>query len=629
MASYVQPDSWRGVPLEDYASEQAKKGARPKSSVLTPERVSTGLSPVPEDASSRQLDVGPVGVSRPADDDDDDDAASMRSGASRASSATYSVASLGSVISSDDMVTVRVRERRTGHMREYHATESAGRLDTPHVIINTLLPDDLAMCKLLKPNTKAAHRWECKDVTASFAWKQYRELTADGAPCRKAHALAPSRLLKMFSILTSPFKVSIFLDTDTAPCHSLETLYTQLRATDSNGLLDVYDVLMVPAREAVRAGPASKASWAEPAAWTQLNSGVIVWSSRAITKKLWQRWIALYCSESSTKDFNGGDQHFLSQALLRMVREDRLQLYQLLPQWNFRSWRRHFANGPKCCEARPADGAATDPVPIYVDHGCHKDSRAWASRRPPTPPSSGTTRPRPSGACITLEVMRDPVLLVSSGITYERSSLMEALERRPGVDPQTNAAFDGPPVVAGNITLKRAIEAWRSRPGRPAEENSPPLTVLQWREAQSDPLDWVADVAWEIEGAGRRRRATSELVLAPERSTRHDVVLHGESTALLPLVSRGIVRVRGREVPRGARRLEGLRLHLRTSGMAFLAKVALSSEVVALVGGNDNLLFALYGGDAARQLLPPPEEAAPMLAEPPPSSNRPRRLRPS
>lgn len=262
----------------------------------------------------------------------------------------------------------------TGHMSLLQATESAGRLDTPHVIINTLLPDDLAMCKLLKPNTKAAHRWECKDVTASFAWKQYRELTADGAPCRGAHALAPSRLLKMFSILTSPFKVSIFLDTDTAPCHSLETLYTQLRATDSNGLLDVYDVLMVPAREAVRAGPASKASWAEPAAWTQLNSGVVVWSSRAITKKLWQRWIALYCSESSTKDFNGGDQHFLSQALLRMVREDRLQLYQLLPQWNFRSWRRHFANGPKCCEARPADGAATDPVPIYVDHGCHKDS---------------------------------------------------------------------------------------------------------------------------------------------------------------------------------------------------------------------------------------------------------------
>ena len=120
MAAYVQPDSWRGVTLEDYASEQAKKGARPKSSVLSPERVSTGLSPVPEDASSRQLDVGPVGVSRPADDDDDDDAASMRSGASRASSATYSVASLGSVISSDDMVTVRVRERRTGHMREYH-----------------------------------------------------------------------------------------------------------------------------------------------------------------------------------------------------------------------------------------------------------------------------------------------------------------------------------------------------------------------------------------------------------------------------------------------------------------------------------------------------------------------------
>ena len=228
---------------------------------------------------------------------------------------------------------------------------------------------------------------------------------------------------------------------------------------------------------------------------------------------------------------------------------------------------------------------------------------------------------------ITLEVMRDPVLLVSSGITYERSSLMEALERRPNVDPQTNAAFEGPPVVAANVTLKRAIEAWRSRPGRPAEEEraGPPLTALQWREAESDPLDWVADVAWEIEGAGSAAAlaATSELVLAPARSTRHDVVLHGESTALLPLVSRGIVRVRGREVPRGARRVEGLRLHLRNSGMAFVAKVALSSEVVALVGGNDNLLFALYGGDAARQLLPPPEEAAPMRSPEPPAVVKP------
>ncbi|KAH8056701.1 hypothetical protein JL720_14171 [Aureococcus anophagefferens] len=137
--------------------------------------------------------------------------------------------------------------------------------------------------------------------------------------------------------------------------------------------------------------------------------------------------------------------------------------------------------------------------------------------------------------------MRDPVLLVSSGITYERSSLMEALERRPGVDPQTKRRRA--PVVAGNITLKRAIEAWRSRPGRPAEENSPPLTVLQWREAQSDP--WTGSRTWR------------------------------------------------------------LRLHLRTSGMAFLAKVALSSEVVALVGGNDNLLFALYGGDAAATAAPP------------------------
>lgn len=150
-------------------------------------------------------------------------------------------------------------------------------------------------------------------------------------------------------------------------------LYTQLRATDANGLLELYDVLMVPAREAVRSSPASKASWAEPQAWTQLNSGVILWSSRAVTKKLWHQWIMLYCHESNNRDFNGGDQHFLSQTLLKVVKEDKLLLYQLLPQWNFRSWRRHFTNGGKCCQST-AEAKGHDPVPIYVDHDCHKDS---------------------------------------------------------------------------------------------------------------------------------------------------------------------------------------------------------------------------------------------------------------
>ena len=63
----------------------------------------------------------------------------------------------------------------------------------------------------------------------------------------------------MVAIAAAPFRHNIFLDADTVPCFDLATLYTQLRAGGGMGLLDVYDLLLVPARESVpkRTGNAS------------------------------------------------------------------------------------------------------------------------------------------------------------------------------------------------------------------------------------------------------------------------------------------------------------------------------------------------------------------------------------
>ena len=59
---------------------------------------------------------------------------------------------------------------------------------------------------------------------------------------------------------------------------------------------------------------------------------------------------------------------------------------------------------------------------------------------------------------LSLERFREPVILVQSGQTYERSDLLLALAARPGVDPQTNVRFDGEPqLVSKCLRLPLAV----------------------------------------------------------------------------------------------------------------------------------------------------------------------------
>lgn len=262
----------------------------------------------------------------------------------------------------------------TGRMSVLQATEAAVALKSETVRIYTLTADDLSVCERLRKSVAATHaearKWSCVDVAATKPWKTFAPLTRAGSACRGSHRLAPSRLLKMAAILASPYKASVFLDTDTVACAPLEALHTQLRAAASgDGLLDLYDLLAVPARESVhRASP--KASWATPNAFAQPNSGVLFWRRTSAVEKLFTKWLRTYCAKSGARDFNGGDQHVLFQTMPAFVKSDRLLVYHLSESWNFRSWRRHFNNGNKCCSAERRVKGGGDPLPIFIDHDC-------------------------------------------------------------------------------------------------------------------------------------------------------------------------------------------------------------------------------------------------------------------
>ena len=274
----------------------------------------------------------------------------------------------------------------TGRLNVLMATESVRQLSTRYAHIHTLSADDHATCERLRGGAP----WKCVDVTsgsshAAQLWRHLAKYTAADAPCRNSHSIAPTRLLKMVAIAAAPFRHNIFLDADTVPCFDLATLYTQLRAGGGMGLLDVYDLLLVPARESVPSGPAAaKGTWRAPA-YDKSNSGVILWRKSRATMKLYHSWIHAYCSEKKlgtrgSAESNGADQNVLSYEILHAVKRDRLLVYSLGPWWNYRSWRRHFGNAPACCSTERASTASDrEPPPIYIDHACRKP-REYAAR---------------------------------------------------------------------------------------------------------------------------------------------------------------------------------------------------------------------------------------------------------
>ena len=79
-------------------------------------------------------------------------------------------------------------------------------------------------------------------------------------------------------------------------------------------------------------------------------------------------------------------------------------------------------------------------------------------------------RARPITSCpISLEVMHDPVIVVQSGIIYERALIEEALSWNKFRDPKTNQQWSEPLTITPNVLVRKMIREWHEQPQPPPQ----------------------------------------------------------------------------------------------------------------------------------------------------------------
>jgi hypothetical protein len=65
---------------------------------------------------------------------------------------------------------------------------------------------------------------------------------------------------------------------------------------------------------------------------------------------------------------------------------------------------------------------------------------------------------------ISQECMRDPVIVVETGMTYEREAIVEWLSSND-IDPSTGVELGQRKLLAPNVALRKLIAAWREEHG--------------------------------------------------------------------------------------------------------------------------------------------------------------------
>ena len=76
---------------------------------------------------------------------------------------------------------------------------------------------------------------------------------------------------------------------------------------------------------------------------------------------------------------------------------------------------------------------------------------------------------------ISLMLMEDPVMVVQSGITYEREEIEAALRINPNRDPKTNQEWSSPLTLAPNVLVRKMILEWQERKAQaPPPMEEPP-----------------------------------------------------------------------------------------------------------------------------------------------------------
>mmetsp|Transcript_16438 Transcript_16438/g.30317 ORF Transcript_16438/g.30317 Transcript_16438/m.30317 type:complete len:401 (-) Transcript_16438:65-1267(-) len=270
------------------------------------------------------------------------------------------------------------------------------------------LPGDMQKCKGLASRFGIA----CADVVKSI--KQMSPKTSWLGDAKQKiidqwHELAlhglESRILKISSILLSPYHYSLFLDSDTHMCEPLNQLAARLGDLANLDMLGAFNHLgnLRPYRG--KSVEKFKKENAIPEAFKEINTGVLfVHTDRIQVLEFVAEWMLEYMkmdgnsSYSKTNHSKGPgkkgvsvpDQPSFMKVLWQSTVKGSITFYGLPPQWNMKNWRVSLKYkegagedgekdwpgksllqvgtlGESCCPPAKLDDR---DLPILIDHAC-------------------------------------------------------------------------------------------------------------------------------------------------------------------------------------------------------------------------------------------------------------------
>mmetsp|Transcript_115636 Transcript_115636/g.210314 ORF Transcript_115636/g.210314 Transcript_115636/m.210314 type:complete len:400 (-) Transcript_115636:105-1304(-) len=279
------------------------------------------------------------------------------------------------------------------------------------------LPGEMHKCKGL------ASRFGIKCVDAFKSIKQMSPKTSRLGDAKQKiidqwHELAlhglESRILKISSILLSPYHYSLFLDSDTHMCEPLNQLAVRLGDLTNFDMLGALNHLGTLRPYDGKSADAYKKENGIPEAYKEINTGVLfVHTDRIQVLEFVAEWMLEYMkmdgnsSYSKTNHSKGPgkkgvsvpDQPSFMKVLWQSEVEGSLRFYGLPPQWNMKNWRsslkwqdyghskdvveisdkdwpdvslqEHSLLGDSCCPRVKMDSKGRSPdLPVLIDHAC-------------------------------------------------------------------------------------------------------------------------------------------------------------------------------------------------------------------------------------------------------------------
>mmetsp|Transcript_21407 Transcript_21407/g.39002 ORF Transcript_21407/g.39002 Transcript_21407/m.39002 type:complete len:400 (-) Transcript_21407:72-1271(-) len=279
------------------------------------------------------------------------------------------------------------------------------------------LPGDMQKCKGLASRFGIA----CADVVKSI--KQMSPKTSWLGDAKQKiidqwHELAlhglESRILKISSILLSPYHYSLFLDSDTHMCEPLNQLAVRLGDLTNFDMLGALNHLGTLRPYDGKSADAYKKENGIPEAYKEINTGVLfLHSDRIQVQEFVAEWMLEYMkmdgnsSYSKTNHSKGPgkkgvsvpDQPSFMKVLWQSEVEGSLRFYGLPPQWNMKNWRsslkwqdyghskdvveisdkdwpdvslqEHSLLGDSCCPRVKMDSKGRSPdLAVLIDHAC-------------------------------------------------------------------------------------------------------------------------------------------------------------------------------------------------------------------------------------------------------------------